>query len=149
MDESCDITVSPLDGDESHHVHLDHIDEDYALGFLRCNDDNPACPGTVHDPAPRESVATGTTLFFVVPASIGRPVVGSTKSWGPGPFPYDQLIRVPGKLPLGTPLFDAKGRPAAVAVLDFGTNGDETLTAPLAPPPKEPEKRPEAREVLP
>lgn len=56
------------------------------------------------------------TLVFLVPASAGRSVVSSTVTGGQADPTLDGLIVITGEFLQGTPLFDAKGRVAAIVV---------------------------------
>jgi hypothetical protein len=128
------IRVSATDGGAPRPARVVETRDADGLARLECDG---GCPGTgaAPEPAPAEACEDGRPLSFVVPAGPGGLVLGHTAIAGPESPPLEALVIVPGRLPEGTPLFDPRGRPAAIVLRPHLARTDRVLAAPLTPRP--------------
>lgn len=96
-------------GGEARPVKLGAVDEASGLAEM----ETP--PGPTATPAPAESCARGSLLFFLAPGAGALRLTRTEMGPDAGP-PIDRLAVASGRLPDGAPLFDASGRLAAVAL---------------------------------
>lgn len=92
-----------------------------------CDDGPPAAT------APAGACDPDRVLYAVAPAGAGSFVLASTVVAARGGVLPEDLALVRGRFPEGTPLFDARGRLAAVVVRPAADSSPRSLAAPLAP----------------
>ncbi len=134
VEDATRILLSSADGHRTATARVAQVREQDSTARLECDGGCPA-PKDAPAPAPAKACEDGRPLSFVVPTGLGDFVLGHTVVAGPEAPPLEALIIVPGRLPLGTPLFDPKGRPAAIVLRPHTSRTDRVLAAPLTPRP--------------
>ncbi len=95
---------------------------------------SPCDQGPAAAAAPAGACDPDRVLHAAVPAGAGSFVLASTVVAARGGVLPEDLALVQGRFPEGTPLFDARGRLAAVVVRPAADSSARSLVAPLAPP---------------
>jgi hypothetical protein len=132
------VTLSLLDGTPVGTARVGKSFAEEGLAELSCD----ACRRELRAGlAPAEACGNGRFLFFVAPAGNAT-VLSHTVVSGPAGPPLERHVVVPGTLPEGMPLFDARAEVAAMVVRPL-PGADRSLAVTLCrPAPKGPDESP-------